>query len=116
MTRHMTWLGPTKSIDADAGSLTIRLARPDDAPALEALAELDSQRAPRGAVLVADVDGALWAAVSLDDHHAVADPFRLSGELVFLLHERARQLRRSQRASLGGLPRVWPAAHIDGVG
>src|SRR5215210_1835905 len=113
MTRQLTWLGPVKDIEADAGSLTIRYARPDDTIALEELAALDSQRAPRGAVLVAEVNGSLWAAVSLDDHHAVADPFRPTGELVFLLHQRVRQLRRARRGSLRRLPRVWPAARID---
>jgi len=116
MTRHLTWLGPAKTMDARPGSLTIRYANPDDVGSLEDLASLDSQRPPRGLVLVAEVEGDLWAAVSLDDHHAIADPFRPTSELLFLLHQRARQLRRAERRSLGRLPRVWPAARIDGVG
>jgi hypothetical protein len=76
--------------------LVFRLARPDDRPAIERLSELDSARAPSGDVLVAEVRGAVWAALSLADFHAVADPFRPTGELVFLLAERGRQIVREQ--------------------
>ena len=77
----------------NATDLTIRLARPEDARAVADLSVLDSAERPRGDVLVAEVDGSLWAAVSLEDRHAVADPFRPSAELVPLLRERAHQLR-----------------------
>jgi hypothetical protein len=86
-------LGPTQSAVGVAPSVTIRYARPDDAVALLDLAELDSSHAPQGIVIVAEVGGQLWAARSLDDGHAIADPFRPSGELSFLLAERARQVR-----------------------
>ncbi len=98
---------------AGAGSppaLTIRLAAPADEDALAGLAALDSSRPPRGLVLVAEVGGELWAALSLDDGHAVADPTRPSGELAWLLLERARRLRRAERGRLGDLGRVWPRA------
>jgi hypothetical protein len=88
-------LGPTQSDVGDAPSVTIRYARPDDADALLDLAYLDSSRAPEGVVIVAEVGGQLWAARSLDDGHAIADPFRPSGELSFLLAERARQVQAS---------------------
>ena len=89
--------GPTQSIDGidSSASVTIRYARPDDRRALMDLAYLDSSYAPYGVVLVAEVDGRLWAALSLEDGHAVADPFRPSGELSFLLAERARQVART---------------------
>jgi hypothetical protein len=106
-------LGPPQSVDAHSPALTLRYAVADDADALDRLAALDSQRAPRGIVVVAEVGGALWAAMSLDDHHAIADPFRPTGELVALLRQRARQLRRSDRGRFHGLPRVWPAAGYD---
>ena len=86
-------LGPTQSVPAGAQSVTIRYARPDDALALLELAYLDSSHAPHGVVIVAEVGGELWAARSLDDGHAIADPFRPSGELSFLLAERARQVQ-----------------------
>ena len=86
-------------------AITIRLARPADERAMADLSELDYSRRPADPVLVAEVDGSLWAAVSLDDGHAVADPFRPSGELVPLLRERAGQLRAPARR------RGWAAAH-----
>ena len=78
-------------------TLTIRTAQPSDAVALEQLAALDSSRPLRSPVLVGEVGGELWAAVSIDDHKVISDPFRPSGELAFVLVERARQLRRSER-------------------
>jgi hypothetical protein len=78
----------------NTSTVTIRYARQADTDALERLAQLDSQAAPQGAVLVGEVSGEIWAAVSLGDYQVIADPFRPSGELAFLLVERARQLRR----------------------
>jgi len=88
--------GPVHAVPAGAG-VTVRHARPGDADALAVLAQLDSSHAPRGDVLVAEVSGELWAAVSLDDGHVVADPFRPSGELTFALLDRARRERRAAR-------------------
>jgi len=106
-------LGPTQSMDGTAGAeatVTIRYARPDDALALLDLAALDSSNAPRGVVLVAEVEGRLWAALSLDDGHAIADPFRPSGELSFLLAERARQIARTMPRDNNRLRRLTPSA------
>ena len=89
--------GPTQAVSVGA-NVTVRHARRDDAEALAALAALDSSHAPSGAVLVAEVDGELWAAVSLDDGHAIANPFRPSGELAFHLLGRARELHRATRS------------------
>jgi hypothetical protein len=72
---------------------TIRVADPDDAVALQRLAALDSKSLPPGRLLVAEVDGELWAAVSLHDAHDVADPFRPSGELALMVAQRAGDLR-----------------------
>jgi hypothetical protein len=105
----LSTLTARKQIPADA-SLTIRFAVPDDEATLSRLAELDSSRAPRGAVLVADVGGETWAALSLDDGHAVADPFRSSAEALWMLTERARQVRQQRRGRMHRLPRVWPAS------
>ena len=77
-------------------ALTIRRAQPSDAAALEQLAALDSSRPLRSPVLVGEVGGELWAAVSIEDHRVVSDPFRPSGELAFVLSERVRQIRRSE--------------------
>ncbi len=90
-------LGPTQDFEVASPAVTIRYARPDDALALLDLADVDSSTAPSGIVLVAEVGGRIWAAHSLDDGHAVADPFRPTGELSFLLAERARQLSSAAR-------------------
>ena len=77
------------------------------------LAQLDSSRPPRGVVLLAEVGDELWAAISLDDGHLIADPFRLSGELAFDLAQRARRVKRAERGRMGRLPRVFPAGADD---
>jgi hypothetical protein len=120
-----TWLrslaGPTKDPRPErivkstntAQSLTIRYAAAEDAEALRRLAALDSTREPQGAVLLAEVAGEPWAAISLDDYHAVADPFRPSAELVWLLVHRARDLERTERrrsGRTGHAVRLWPPA------
>jgi hypothetical protein len=76
--------------------VTIRWALPADLPALERVAGLDSKRLPAGPLLVAAVDGRIWAALSTLDGKAVADPFVPSGDLVGLLRTRASQLGESQ--------------------
>ena len=91
-------LGPTQEFSVASPAVTIRYARPEDALALLELADLDSSIPPHGIVLVAEVGGRIWAAHSLDDGHAIADPFRPTGELSFLLAERARQLSSAARA------------------
>ncbi len=106
-------LGPTQTIEPVGPALTLRYAVPSDTDAIDGLAQLDSARVPRGVVLVAEVGGELWAAIRLDDHHVVADPFQPAGELVALLVERAHQLRRVQRGRNHLLPRVWPGTGYD---
>src|SRR4051794_17663926 len=93
--------GPTKTLPGSS-ELAIRLAAPEDMPAVERLAVMDSSRAPRGDVLIALVEDELWAAVSIDDFHAVADPFRPSADTVLVLIERARQVRRAERQARRG--------------
>ena len=88
--------------------LTIRYAFPDDAPAVAALAAVDSQPAPEGDVLVGEVQGQLWAAVSLATGQAIADPFRPTADVVALLETRARQLHAAARPR----SRSAPAARL----
>ena len=85
-----------KEIPVAAAPLRIRQARPADAAALERLAALDSSQVPAGELLLAEVGDELWAALSLDDGHAVADPLRPSADAVLLLGQRSRQLRRAR--------------------
>ena len=102
--------GPVQAVPAGVDDVTIRRAGPADAGALAELAALDSSRPPRGESLVAEVDGELWAAISLDDSHVIANPFRPSGELAFSLLARARELRRASRPRRGPrVPRRAPA-------
>jgi hypothetical protein len=74
--------------------LTIHRA-PADTGVILKLAALDSAPAPRGEVLVGTVGSEVVAAVSLDDYRAIADPFRLTADVVATLTERARQLNRA---------------------
>lgn len=78
--------------------ITIRFAYPDDAPALRRLAALDSKRVPRGSLLVAEVAGELWVAVSITGEGTpIADPFKYTAELITILQERAYRLSRAPR-------------------
>ena len=77
-------------------SVTIRRATAADSGAVARLAELDSSHVPAGDVFVAEVNGQLWAATSIEDFHTIADPFRPSSEMSVLLTERVRQLRKAQ--------------------
>ena len=98
--------GPVQLTPVDT-RVTFRHAGPADAQALTELAQLDSSRAPRGDVIVADAGGELWAAVSLDDGHAVANPFRPSGELTWsLMRARPRAQPRAARQA---------APHLEGL-
>ena len=72
--------------------VAIRQAGPADATAVARLAALDEARMPAGAVMLAEVDGEAWAALSLEDGHAVADPFRPAAAVVDLLRTRADHL------------------------
>ncbi len=86
-------------------TVAIRAARGSDGPALARLAALDSRRPLTGALLVAERDGALAAALSLDTGEHVADPFLPTADLVELLRVRAAALapaapRRARRRRL----------------
>jgi hypothetical protein len=72
-------------------ALSIRLARDEDDDALARLAALDSSRVPTPPVLVAEMDGVLWAVLSLRDGCAIADPFRSTADIARLLAFRAAQ-------------------------
>lgn len=73
--------------------ITIRSARDGDAGALARVAGRDSATLPRAPLLVAEVDGAIRAAVSLADGTHIADPFHRTEELVAMLLIRARAAR-----------------------
>jgi hypothetical protein len=93
----------TSNISQD---VTIRSATAADLEALERVAGLDSKRLPAGPLVVAVVEGRIWAAVSTVDDSAIADPFVPSGDLVGLLRTRASQLRDSRTRA--PVPRLEP--------
>jgi len=84
-----------------ANTYVIRPATDDDQPALEALADLDSQRALDGPALVGEIDGRAAAAISLRDRRVIADPFLFTVQLRQVLRMRAAALHaREQTPSL----------------
>ncbi len=89
--------------DVAADAVVLRTAGPADGSALRALAALDDAAPLAGAVLVAEQDGALRAALSLHSGRAVADPFHRTADLVALLRARAALLadepRRARRTT-----------------
>jgi len=78
---------------ADTAAITIRHAAADDMKSLERLAALDSRRVPSGELLVAEVDGRLLAATSIDTGAVIADPFEHTAAIVELLQIQARAAR-----------------------
>jgi hypothetical protein len=73
-------------------AVTVRLAGADDDESLRRLVELDSGTAPRGPLLVAEVDGDVLAARSLVDGSSVANPFVHTAHLAELLALRSAHL------------------------
>ena len=94
--------------------VTIRYASPDDAAPVAALAAVDSQPVPEGELLVAEVDGELWAAVSVTGQGTIADPFRPTADVRTLLEARARQLRGQERRGSRFEPAAWLRAALPG--
>jgi hypothetical protein len=92
-------------------SVVMRAARGSDGPALARLAALDSKRPPRGEVLVAEIDGAIHAALGLDDGIAIANPFHPTAGLVALLELRAGAKPEQPRRGLTERLRLRPAPH-----
>jgi hypothetical protein len=90
--------------------IVIRFACPEDACALAHLAALDEAPLPPEPLLLAEVGGHIWAALSPRAGAHVADPFQPSADVVELLRQRARQLRdgdgRSPAWSRARIPRL----------
>ena len=81
-------------------SLTIRHAIAADEADLTRLAALDSSRVPSGELLVAELDGHLVAALSVDTGAAIADPFEHTAAIVDSLRSQARASRAPRPAIL----------------
>jgi hypothetical protein len=82
--------------NVNTDTIVIRRAVADDLDALRYLAALDSARALLGDVLVAESDGVVRAAYSVDERRAIADPFVPTAGLVTLLETRAAPLREAR--------------------
>jgi hypothetical protein len=92
-------------------SVTIRRADADDRVALSLLAMLDSAERLRGPVLIAESEGLVLAAISLEDGRVVADPFFPTADLVALLRARAERLEATLKPRRRRLARrLQPAA------
>ena len=85
----------------DGTDISIRLAAAADVPALRRVAERDSRLLPPGDLLVAEAQGEVQAALSLQTGEFVADPFRPTAAMVELLKLRARQSSRGGRGTRG---------------
>jgi hypothetical protein len=88
-------------------SVVMRAARGSDGDELRRLARLDSKPAPRGEILVTEVDGAIDAAIGLDDGIVIANPFKPTSGLIALLELRAGRAKR-QKARRGLAERLRP--------
>jgi hypothetical protein len=88
----------TSSRHGGYDSVVVRLARPEDEPALRRVAALDDKRVPAGHLLVAEADSELIAALPIAGGAAIADPFRWTSEVVALMQMRAAQLTDAELA------------------
>ena len=85
-------------------AVLMRRATAEDTARVRTLARLDDKRVPAGPYLVAELGGEIVAARSLATGTVVADPFRLTSDIVAMLSLRASQVseldtRRDQRGS-----------------
>jgi hypothetical protein len=87
-------IDPNGRLPMNDQHLTIRVANPDDTPALLRLAALDSAGPLTGRVLVAELDTVPVAAVSLEAGAVIADPFQHTEDAVRVLRLRRYQLLR----------------------
>jgi hypothetical protein len=82
-------LRKSPTLQIGPAAITIRPCFGDDHSSLRVLAALDSAEIPPSPVLLAEVDGQLRAALSLQDGSVIADPFFPTVHLVELLKTRA---------------------------
>ena len=88
----------------DTEAVLMRRATADDTARIRTLARLDDRRMPAGPFLVAELRGEIVAARSLATGSVIADPFRLTNDIVAMLRLRASQVseldvRRGRRAA-----------------
>jgi hypothetical protein len=82
---------------SDSPTITLRRAYADDELAIMRLAALDSAPVPRAPLVLAEVEGELRVAVSVDDLAVIADPFQRTAELVTLVRDHVERSRQRTR-------------------
>jgi hypothetical protein len=101
---------PAEGVKPASQAVVIRPAHPEDEMAVRRLAQLEGRPQPgASAVLLAELEGEVLAALPLGGGRAIADPFRPTAELVAMLKLRAAQLRPAEPAEGGRLQRGWRA-------
>jgi hypothetical protein len=85
----------------DSEHVVLRPAELGDGAAIARLASLDDAARPKGEVLLAELDGRVVAALPLDGGPPIADPFRLTSDLVDLLRRRAGQIAARDKRETG---------------
>lgn len=85
--------GATPGTEGRPPDVLIRQATVTDGRALARLAQASERRLPSGLVIVAEVESQLVAALPVGERFVLADPMRLTGDLVQLLELRSEQLR-----------------------
>jgi hypothetical protein len=104
------------NITDQLSNVVLRIATPADRPALQRLAERDSDVVPALPILLAESGGRLAAAWSMSEQRAIADPFAPTAHLIALLREHAgagspaRGRRRLAPPSLRTLGHAGPRA------
>src|SRR6201989_368107 len=91
--RHDRCMPNATIIPTGESTVVIRVATPADIDDLRRLAALDSARVLLGTLLVAESDGEIRAAYSVDEGRAIAAPFVPTAGHVELLRARATRLQ-----------------------
>ena len=93
---------------APSERLVLRRAMAQDSAVLVRLAQLDGAPRPSDAMLVAELDDQIVAAVPFDGGRAIADPFLPTAELVELLRARIQLLAAAAPTGRGQRRRLRP--------
>ncbi|MDX6722072.1 MAG: hypothetical protein QOD73_476 [Solirubrobacteraceae bacterium] len=96
------------------GELKLRAATDADTSALLRLARLDSSRALKGTIILAEDNGEIVAAITVEDGTSIANPFRATAPIVAMLRVHASQPREPRphgRAAF--LRRLTPSARAS---
>jgi hypothetical protein len=96
----------------DFDQLVLRVETVSDETALKRLAVMDEKPLSDGLHVVAEIDGVVVAAKSVDGGELIADPFRRTAHLLPLLELRAGQLFPAGRGRRHPLRTALRAIHV----